>query len=337
MATVCSAVLLTLLFVFGILAKYHYQKVCGTVVKRLTIGYTAATVPYLILNAIPEKDGKFCIADGFFEQYFGSYEILFTLAISVVLFLKVLKATTITSQKLQGYFERGQAATTMCCRWKVNKLEIALNVSLLILPLLLQWIPFTTNSYGPFAAWVLDSQVRHGLYHKQSWTGTTGSVVGSPIHTRHSSGSYAPYRIAVSDGAHQGHETDRHQNANNCHRLYILSLTLVFGFCAFQAAVYLSALGQDRLTFWLLYAALLPLGAAFIPLALIVTIHLPLSSTIACTQHMCQQQQHGTGDQVEPLGTVTIRDNSAPSLPSETTFHPQHNSYLDSDYVPSAD
>ena len=117
----------------------------------------------------------------------------------------------------------------------------------------------------------------------------------------------------------------------------ILSLTLVFGFCAFQAAVYLSALGQDRLTFWLLYAALLPLGAAFIPLALIVTIHLPLSSTIACTQHMCQQQQHGTGDQVEPLGTVTIRDNSAPSLPSETTFHPQHSSYLDSDYVPSAD
>ena len=88
----------------------------------------------------------------------------------------------------------------------------------------------------------------------------------------------------------------------------IPSLTLVFGFCAFQAAVYLSALGQDRLTFWLLYAALLPLGAAFIPLALIVTIHLPLSSTIACTQHMCQQQQHGTGDQVEPLGTVTIRD-----------------------------
>ena len=93
-ATVCSAVLLTLLFVFGILAKYHYQKVCGTVVKRLTIGFTAATVPYLILNAIPEKDGKFCIADGFFEQYFGSYEILFTLAISVVLFLKVLISET---------------------------------------------------------------------------------------------------------------------------------------------------------------------------------------------------------------------------------------------------
>ena len=281
-ATVCSAVLLTLLFVFGILAKYHYQKVCGTVVKCLTIGYTAATVPYLIFNAIPEKDGKFCIADGFFEQYLGSYEILFTLAISVVLFLIVLKATTITSQKLQGYFERGQAATTMCCRWKVNKLKIALYVSLLILPLLLQWIPFTTNSYGPFTAWCWIHRYDTGCTTSRAGQGQRVALWGLPF-------TLLALTLLVVSLCLMVHTKVKKQIDIKMRTIAIdsiLSLTLVFGFCAFQAAVYLSALGQDRLTFWLLYAALLPLGAAFIPLALIVTIHLPLSSTIACTQHV---------------------------------------------------
>ena len=32
---------------------------------------------------------------------------------------------------------------------KINKLEIALLISILVLPLLFDWIPFVTNSYGP--------------------------------------------------------------------------------------------------------------------------------------------------------------------------------------------
>ena len=121
----------------------------------------------------------------------------------------------------------------------------------------------------------------------------------------------------------------------------LLSQSLLFGFCTFQAAVYTSALGQDRFTFWLLYAALLPLGAVFIPLALLATVHLPLSSTIACTRRMSWRQHNGNDNQAEidpeEERQVTVRRNSAPSQPSETTFEPKHSSYLVSGFVPVED
>ena len=42
---VCCAILFPLLVVLGILVKCHFQKVCGTVVKCLTIGLTVLLYP----------------------------------------------------------------------------------------------------------------------------------------------------------------------------------------------------------------------------------------------------------------------------------------------------
>lgn len=339
-AAVCCAVLFTLLVVLGILAKCYFQKVCGTVVKRLTIGLTVATVPYLLFNAIPERESKFCIADGFFEQYFGSYEILFTLAISMVLFLKILKATTITSQKLQDYFARAEESTIACRSWKINKLEIALYVSMFILPLLLQWIPFTTNSYGPFGAWCWIRKYNMGCSIHRAGMVERVVLWGLPF-TLVTILSFTLLIVSLCLMVYTKIKKQIKIKVRTVAIDSLLSQSLLFGFCTFQAAVYTSALGQDRFTFWLLYAALLPLGAVFIPLALLATVHLPLSSTIACTRRMCWRQHNGNDDQAEidpeEERQVTVRRNSAPSQPSETTFEPKHSSYLVSGFVPMED
>ena len=148
---------------------------------------------------------------------------------------------------------------------------------------------------------MLDSQVQHGLLYSQSRNGGTGSAVGSPIHRAgmvervvlwglpFTLVTILSFTLLVVSLCLMVYTKIKKQIKIKVRTVAIdslLSQSLLFGFCTFQAAVYTSALGQDRFTFWLLYAALLPLGAVFIPLALLATVHLPLSSTIACTRRM---------------------------------------------------
>ena len=37
--------------------------------------------------------------------------------------------------------------------WEINKLEVPNLAVIVVLPLVIDWIPFVTNSYGPFGAW----------------------------------------------------------------------------------------------------------------------------------------------------------------------------------------
>ena len=41
----------------------------------------------------------------------------------------------------------------MCYGMKISKPEVATVVLMIVFPLLFVWIPFATNSYGPFATW----------------------------------------------------------------------------------------------------------------------------------------------------------------------------------------
>ena len=67
---------------------------CKNVVQRLTIWLTAVTAMYEFFLALslvyyfnPTDEG-FCKADGFMNQYFGSVQLIFTLAISFIVFVK---------------------------------------------------------------------------------------------------------------------------------------------------------------------------------------------------------------------------------------------------------
>ena len=74
--------------------------------------------------------------------------MLFMLEIAFVLFFKVLHIW----EFVDVYYEK-EECKFLCCGWKINKLEVAIFVFAVTLPLLFEWIPFTTNSYGPLGTW----------------------------------------------------------------------------------------------------------------------------------------------------------------------------------------
>ena len=94
--SVCYVILSTVLVVLVILTiplKIR-NRVCGTVVKRLSFGLIAISVIQQLNYALQlvnyyHYDEKYCKADGFFNQYFGIVELIFVLGISLTLFFKI--------------------------------------------------------------------------------------------------------------------------------------------------------------------------------------------------------------------------------------------------------
>ena len=151
-AAVCGVASFTALVILALVNCYHHR-VCETVVKRLVVGYLASNVPFqfvlalgLIHNFQPEQE-NFYKADGFFYEYFAGVLLLFVLVINLVLFLTVCGATTSWKCRYDATF------TMPCCSLKINKLETVLFISVFCFPLVIDWIPFTTDSYGPFGTW----------------------------------------------------------------------------------------------------------------------------------------------------------------------------------------
>ena len=151
-AAVCGVASFTALVILALVNCYHHR-VCETVVKRLVVGYLASNVPFqfvlalgLIHNFQPQQE-NFCKADGFFYEYFAGVLLLFVLVINLVLFLTVCGATTSWKCRYDATF------TMPCCSLKINKLETVLFISVFCFPLVIDWIPFTTDSYGPFGTW----------------------------------------------------------------------------------------------------------------------------------------------------------------------------------------
>ena len=133
------------------------KRLCGTVIKRLTFGTIAVSVAYQLNFALHlvhyyYQDNRYCQANGFFNQYFGSVQLLFMLEISVILFFKI-SGKVIPSWRSLYNLEKATRNTFTCCGWKINKLEVPNLVVLVVLPLVIDWIPFTTNSYGQYGTW----------------------------------------------------------------------------------------------------------------------------------------------------------------------------------------
>ena len=98
-----------------------------------------------------EEAAKFCEADGFLVQYCETIWLLFALSICVVLFFKVLEVAT-SWNYVDNIAKKARQCTFTCCK-EINKLEVALVVLIFTVPLLYDWIPFITNSYGPIGLW----------------------------------------------------------------------------------------------------------------------------------------------------------------------------------------
>ena len=118
-------ILLLVLVLLLMLTKCHYQRVCGTIIKRLTIGLTTASMICILTYALQLKhyfnsqgDTVFCEVDGFLVMYTSSVQLLFTIGSSLVLFVKVWQAT-ISWKPLDDFCKKVKAKILTCCGCKM--------------------------------------------------------------------------------------------------------------------------------------------------------------------------------------------------------------------------
>ena len=326
-AAVGSAILLLVFIALMICAKYYYQRVCGTAVKRLIIWLTAINVVYELFLALNLKNyfhpemGGFCIADGFFDQYLASVQLYLTLGICLILFLKVLTVTT----SWEVYSSKA----------KDKKLEIGLVVSIFVIPLLYNLIPFFTNSYGPFGSWCWivifksDCSKQDGWWEQVVlWEVPFGIVALLTIIL-----FIASLCLLCYGTKHTQVKKMLVAAISNS----IVSLTLMFVLRILQTIAYFfypaSTFGHSTaFSLRVLYAVAAPLTGTSIPLALLVAIYLPFSLIIV----ECTHRKHSITRQLQDptRQNKTMHFSTMPYVPSHTTWDSPHSPNEDSERVP---
>ena len=150
-AAVCCAILSTVFVVLvtlAILPKTR-NRVCGTVVKRLSFGLIAVSVLYqlnLSLQLVHHyyNDERFCTVSGFFN-YFGALQAV---GISLVLFFKIGQGIV---PFWKSFFKKVEEKTFTCHGMKISTPEVFNKFFMIVFLLLFDWIPLITNTYGQFA------------------------------------------------------------------------------------------------------------------------------------------------------------------------------------------
>ena len=313
-AAVCCFISAMVLVTLFIRAKIDYHKVCGTVVKRLTIGLTVASVlqqlnlALSLINYFTPGLQEFCQMNGFFNQYFYSVQQFFTLGISLVLFLKVAQGTC-SLKCLTGCCKNGTGHTFTCCRREINKVEVTVYTSTFGLPLLLDWIPFATHSYGPYGTWcwIQNNCSNHTAgFWEQILLGKMSFGLVALITLVLFITSLCLLRRAMK----------------NVKLDSLFSIAFLVFMCMLSFAQELMIYKQSYVV-WLSIAILTPLCGTFTPLAVLAVIHLPLSSMMVCS--CCKHQRHSEYDYDEEQ--VTLHRSSNWSLlhqPSYTTWCSPH-------------
>ena len=335
-AGICGAVLLIVFVVLTILAilRKTRARVCGTVVKRLTTCLTANTVLYELTLALGlvyyfnPSNVTSCVADGFLTQYIGSVQILLTLSLSSTVFFKVCKVTAPWKPAIIAALQKKvNKIEFTCCGCRINKLEAVFFVSVFLLPPLFEWIPFITNSYGPTGPWCwIRSKEKNCTIHI---AGLAEQIVLWDVPL----GLMALLTLVVFIAALcllccavKNTKLQRLIDIGITDSVFSLFiLAIMFVLCVIEVVSRSYSFQHHDVAVWVMYAVSTPLGHAFIPLALLVAIHLPLSSTI--TRTCCKRQ---TSIQ-EEKHLKTVHDSSHWSVvnaDSDTAWESPH-SYTD--------
>jgi len=328
-AAVCCIILFTVLAIVTVLAKLYYQRVCGTVIKRLVIGLTAAAIPYQLFIALDfvyyfyPHDVKFCEAVGFLTQYFGSVWLLFILGISLVLFFR---AWELANCWKPTFIDPALKEQTRKSTSKINKLEIALLISILVLPLLFDWIPFVTNSYGPekgSLCWIHKikrdcSTQTAGLVEKIAlWDVPFGLVAVLTL------------ILFVATLCLLKREL-KNTKVRKLIELGFVGSLISLAFLAFTSimSTVVNYYLQHHFVLWLYYALYLPdpLSGTLIPIALLFGLHFPLTSAIVCVccKHKSPSQHVYRVRQSEEATVHRSSNWTLINQPSRTTWNPSH-------------
>ena len=319
-AATCCTICLIVLVVLSVYARcYSRSTVCGTVIKRLAVGLIVSTMLYQCVLALhlvryfyPEIK-KLCEFEGFLAHYLVSVQLLLTLDVCLILFLEVLKQTT--SCKLE-YYEKVRRSTSTCCKRKISKLEVAIFASAFAFPLLFDWIPFTTNSYGPSGdfCWFRDQNCSQHSCTTELWEQIWLSTV--PL------GLIAVLILILFTASLCLLGNKIKKTRVNRKALIEVGVTNSIFFIAFVIITFVLLPFQSILfTFGKHFVIIfVPLIIMLVPLTLLIAIHLPFSSMIVqlCLKHPQHRHTSGASDQ------ATLQKSSKQKQPSHTTWTPPH-------------
>ena len=326
---VCGAILSTVLVVFVILATLPKtrNRVCGTLLKRLSFGFIAVCVLYLLNSALQlvyYYHHEYCKVNGFFGQYFGTVALFLGLGIRVTLFFKIGEKL-FPSWRLFHCCKKAREKMFTRHNMKISKPEVAIVASVIVLPLLFDWIPFTTNSYGQYATWCWIRALEQNCSTdsagrwEQIWLWHVPFGIASFVIIVLFVGSLCQWGYGIKNA--------------KVHRLiqvgavdYLLVSTfLVFTsfLCAIAVISYTSTLSKGHhFIFWILTAVAIPLLGTFASLALLVAIYLPISTT--CILYHKRYQYQEIDNQAHEAEPNTINRSDAIDVPSHTTWDPPH-------------
>jgi len=336
-AGACCVILSGVFVTLMIHAKFDCRRVFGTVVKRLAIGLTASSVIFQLFLALHlvhyfhpqgmEEAAKFCEVDGFLVQYCESIWLLFALSICVLLFFKVLEVTT-SWNYVDNIAKKARYCTFTCFR-EINKLEVALVVLIFTVPLIYEWVPFTTNSYGPIGLWCWIRTLNNDCSMQ-----TAGKWEGMWI-------EYIPFGIVdllvlilfIVSLCLLGYavKNAKLQAVGIAEPVFALALIATgFIFYAIEIIAFYVVIRHQNFGVWMTFAVYDPLIVTFSPLALLAGIHLPLTSIIA---RACRKRQSQIPEEHDH---ATLHRSSNVYQPSHTTWDPPHSAYNDSETQPLA-
>jgi len=249
------------------------------------------------------------------------------LEISVILFFKI-SGKVIPSWRSLYNLKKATKDVFTCHGCRISKLEL-LNLALIaVLPLVIDWIPFATNSYGQYGTWcwitILDPDCSihtAGLWEQiWIWDVPFGVVALLTLVLFIASLCVLGYGV-------------KNIKTQKLIEVGILDYVLLLAFLVFILFLYsveiiarTIAFSQHRFESWLLNALSSPLSGTFIPLALLVAIQLPISSTIFGVQHKRQRRSHREGE------SKTINE-SASSLDTPYTHWSSPHSFCDISHV----
>ena len=333
-AAVCGAISSTVLVVFVILAMLPKtrNRVCGTVVKCLSFGLIVISVIQqlnLTLQLVNyyHYDETYCKANGFFSLYFDTVELIFVLGISLALFFKISPEVL---PFWRSILKKVKEKAFTCHETKISKPKVATVVLMIVFPLLFDWIPFTTNTYGQFGTWCW---IR--ILDQNCTTNTAGWWEKFWLwHIPFGIAIFLILILLVATLCLLGYGI-KNAKVHNYKLIevgiieYLLLLVfLVFESCLVVLFFAVRFFARNIFVYCFIFAISTPLIGTFIPLALLFTIHIPISAT--CKQH----QHHKRESRVHREEDLkTINKSDAIEIPSYTTWDPPHSSFDDVPFV----
>ena len=205
---------------------------------------------------------------------------------------------------------------------KISKPEVVIVASVVVFPLLFDWIPFTTNSYGQFAAWCWIHSLERNCTTNSAGRWEQICLVYVPFGVV----SFVILVLFVASLCQLGYGI---KNAKvRLIQVGTADYLLVLTFFIFMSCIYAigqiantSTLSNRHFIFWIYSAVTFPLAGTCPTLALLVAIHLPISATCIYYKRHQYQEINSQAHEDEPN---TVNRSDTVNIPSHTTWDSPH-------------